>query len=518
MKRKGLIISTALIALLAVGCNKGNGGKTKSPWGEFLASAMKEAFGEVLPFVQFNEENVRFRFQTIGSAGLFTILDDNEDNIFDGYSDKLIKKGFEEKEDEEGIYYQKVKNGFYNEVTFDWYPASEDYEAGNELDANYGYDTEEAYIAAHSSSLSFNSVKSFFSERGVKNITLPKYEGESIIKGLAYNPALDTLEYDVYDSSHEEMVAYAESLEAKGWTLETDSYGDYSGYLGQTGAYIAVEDYIGYSYDCIRVYMYVAEPPLPEEEGFPVQHVLHYLYEEGVEEDDLDEDDFAEYPMGESTVFEYDDSMADYFGGCDVYVTGTSSDDCEDYVDTMVEDYGWSLDNVQVDHDDEEDPTLVTATTYTLTFVTGGSYDVFMVAYDYLYTNDYVDLFIGVTLHEEEYDTFPLEEVNAFLEEYELGFSFTAETALPDSAGEGFTVMAAEDDGYHGLIITVSGNQLTSYVAILEPILTAADYELMSDYSSETYKLYCLNGELSSHQVQIAYDSDNSQTRVSIWE
>ena len=129
MKRKGLIISTALIALLAVGCNKGNGGKTKSPWGEFLASAMKEAFGEVLPFVQFNEENVRYQFQTIGSAGLFTILDDNEDDIFDGYADKLIKKGFEEAEDEYGIYYKKEKNEFYNEVSFGWWPAGEDYEA-----------------------------------------------------------------------------------------------------------------------------------------------------------------------------------------------------------------------------------------------------------------------------------------------------------------------------------------------------------------------------------------------------
>ena len=498
MKRKGLIISTALIALLAVGCNKGNGGKTKSPWGEFLASAMKEAFGEVLPFVQFNEENVRFQFQTIGSAGLFTILDDNEDNIFDGYADKLIKKGFEEKEDEEGIYYQKEKNGFYNDVTFDWYPASEDYEAGNELDANYGYETEEAYIAAHSSSLSFDSVKSFFNERDVKNITLPKYEGESIIKGLAYKPALDILEYDVYDSSHEEMVAYAESLEAKGWTLTTDSYGDYSGYLGQTGAYIAVEDWIGLSYDCIRVYMYAAEPPLPEEEGFPILHVLDAL---GIPE--LSEDDFAPYPEQEDTYYEFDD-----YYGCDVYIMNTTSADCADYVDAMVDDYGWTLEDVEPYYD-EEDPTSVIATEYLISLVTGGTHDVEILVCDYLITNGYVDLYMYTTPHKESGEgEFPLEALNAFIEEYELGFELTA-----GLEGDNFTFSTFENGGYHCFQIILEGNNVAAFKSYVNDILIAADYSLDTD--TETRVTY--NND-AWHQIDIAYVSGSDYTFMNFWE
>ena len=510
MKRKGLIISTALIALLAVGCNKGNGGKTKSPWGEFLASAMKEAFGEVLPFVQFNEENVRFQFQTNGAAGRFTILDDNEDNIFDGYGDKLIKKGFEEAEDEYGIYYEKEKNGFSNEVSFDWYPATADYEAGNELDAYYGYETEEAYIAAHSSSLSFDSVKSFFNERDVKNITLPNYDGESIIKGLAYNPTMDTLEYDIYESSHEEMDAYAESLEAKGWTLETDSYGDYSGYLGQTGAYIAVEDWIGYSYDCIRVYMYVAEPPLPEEEGFPILHVLNYLYiEEEIPEEDIGEDDFAPYPEGENTEFEYSDEDAWYYGGCDVFVTGTSHDDCAAYVQSMVEDYDWELGEVQYSYD-SEDTSLVVATMYPLTFVTGGSHDVLVVVYDQLDTNyGNVDIFVASQVHKEEgTGSFPLDALNAFIEEYDLGFELTA-----GLEGDNFTFSTFENGGYHCFQIILDGNNVALFKSYVNDILIAADYSLDTDTATQvTYN----NDDW--HQIAIGYVSGSDYTYMNFWE
>ncbi len=510
MKRKGLIISTALIALLAVGCNKGNGGKTKSPWGEFLASAMKEAFGEVLPFVQFNEENVRFQFLSNKGSGRFVILDDNEADIFDGYGDKLVKKGFEEVEDEEGIYYEKEKNGFYNEVSFAWYPATSEYVAGNQLDASYGYETEEAYTAAHSTSLSFDSVKSFFNERSVKNITLPKYNGESIVKGLAYNPNMDTLEYDVYDSSHDEMVAYAESLEAKGWTLTTDSYGDYSGYLGQTGAYIAVEDYIGYSYDCIRVYMYVAEPPLPEEEGFPIQHVLNYLYSaEQIPEEDIGEDDFAPYPEGENTEFEYDDEYASYYGGCDVYVTGTSHDDCAAYVQSMVEDYDWELGEVEYTYD-SEDTSLVVATMYPLTFVTGGSHDVLVIVYDQLDTSyEYVDIFVASQVHkEEETGPFPLEALNAFIVEYDLGFELTA-----GLEGDNFTFSTFENGGYHCFQIILEGNNVATFKSYVNDILIAANYSLDTD--EETRVTY--NND-AWHQIDIAYVSDEGCTFMNFWE
>ena len=510
MKRKGLIVSTALVALLAVGCNKGSG-KAKSPWGEFLASAMKEAFGEVLPFVQFNDETTLFQFLSNKGSGRFTILDDNEADIFDGYGNKLVKKGFTEAEDEEGIYYTKEsEEGFYTDVSFAWYPATEEYEAGNELDAYYGYEEEEDFIAAHTTSVSFDSVKSFFKEREVKNITLPNYEGESIIKGLAFNPSTDILEYDIYDSTHEEMDAYAAILEEEGWTLETDSYGDYSGYLGQTGAYIAVEDWIDYSYESIRVYMYVAEPPLPEEEGFPVQHVLDYLYEEEeIPEEDIGEDDFAPYPEGENTEFEYDDEYAWYYGGCDVYVTGTSHDDCAAYVQSMVEDYDWELGEVEYTYD-SEDASLVVATMYPLTFVTGGSHDVLVIVYDQLDTSyGNVDIFVTSQVHKESgtSDEFPLEALNAFLDEYDLGFTLTA--GLP---GTTFTYSTFENGGYHCFQILVDGDSVATFKAAINDILIGAGYTLDAD--SETSFMY---NNSALHQVSCGLTSGN-QTYLNFWE
>ena len=103
---------------------------------------------------------------------------------------------------------------------------------------------------------------------------------------------------------------------------------------------------------------------------------------------------------------------------------------------------------------------------------------------------------------------FPLETVNAFLAQYELGFTLTE--ALPDAADAGFALTTMEDDGYHGLQIVVSGDQVEALTAALDPILTSAGYTYYSYYG-----VY-LNDDY--HQVSIGYDSSLNVSFISLWE
>ena len=109
-------------------------------------------------------------------------------------------------------------------------------------------------------------------------------------------------------------------------------------------------------------------------------------------------------------------------------------------------------------------------------------------------------------------DEFPLEDVNAFLTAYDMGFTFTAEQAagFVDVAGEGFQVENdIDEDGYHYFIVSVSGNQQAAWEAVLVPVITAAGY-----YESEDYG-YC-NDDI--HVARVSYNSSYDYTALILWE
>ncbi len=501
--KKGLVVTTVVAAMLAVGCKPSGGGgkKDEGSWSNFFENAMNEAFGEVLPFLDLNEESIYFSFESDDGSGEFVIGDDNETNLLEGYGKKLKKLGFEEKEDSGDIYYQKIENNFSVTASFKYYEATEYYEAGNEIDVEYGFTSDEAKAASSAESLEFESVEAFFSDFfDVEGLSIPAYEGTAVRKGLYFDPDKGELEYDIYGSSAAEMDAFALALADAGWTVGDGYYsGDYTAYFEDTGAFVDVENWIGYTGDCIKVQFYFVEPPSSD---FPIQRVLDFLSMDGV-----GEDNFAPYES-EEALFKYDDSMASSRGGCDVIITNSTAAECLAYVQSMANDFGWTQGETQYQYD-SEDASLLVATIYPLTLVTGGSHDVAMYVYECVSYNGNIDLLIGSTVHmeEETSTTFPLEQLNAFLEEYELGFSLTA--GLP---GESFTYSTFENDGYHCFQVKVAGDAVATMKEALNDILVGAGYSLSSN-STTSYVQYDNDAE---HQIQIAISGD--ETIVNFWE
>ena len=107
---------------------------------------------------------------------------------------------------------------------------------------------------------------------------------------------------------------------------------------------------------------------------------------------------------------------------------------------------------------------------------------------------------------------FPLTEVNAFLTQYGLGF--TLAEAIPDAAGAGYAMESDVAQGYHYLLVLVSGDQAAAITAILEPIVLAAGYEQKTD-STTGMPFYANDVD---HQVSIRYYASNNATEILFFE
>jgi hypothetical protein len=87
--------------------------------------------------------------------------------------------------------------------------------------------------------ISFASVVEEYAEKGIE-VVIPDYltdEGELLLEDDVY--------YITNGSTREEMDLFAASLEAAGWELSVDDYGDYNGVCGNALVYVA--DYLDYS-------------------------------------------------------------------------------------------------------------------------------------------------------------------------------------------------------------------------------------------------------------------------------
>lgn len=465
MKRKGLII-TAAATLLAVSCGKGGGGtKPQKGYSEFVKAIMTDAFGEVLPYVSLNKDTLYYGFEYYDGEGYFFVGDDNETNLLETYDEELIKAGYEyvEPEDEfdEPYFYKETEtNEIY--VTYAYYEATEDYEAGNEIDVEFYYEDPQY------ESISLELGNLFFNELGLKNtLQLPDYEGEEIYKGVSFSGELGIFEIDIYNSSQEEMDAYAEALEEAGFAEGEPEYtGDYFFYDDKTYATIEVQNWIGFGYDCIRILCYKGVAPLTE---FPADLVAGFLKENY--DIEVDEDAFPEYDGNEETYFKYDDSWAGMTGGTDVYVNNTTQDEFTAYIEDM-EDFGWVIKDHQTEYD-AEDPEVLISEIYRLVYETEEDqpFDVACIAYNYLVENGYIDFMFLPSVK----SNFPAAAIKADL----VAHGIETDT-LPEYSGEeatGFNYIEIDATGKGQLQITTAEGDEGTAVLQYQSDLAEAGFE-----------------------------------------
>ena len=106
-----------------------------------LQAEMIKYVGTVLPFADFSNEGFYHRYvssyEYYYGFGVYVIGDDNPYNIFDGYEQKLLAAGFEYNPSASiygGDYIYQHPRGYQVEVSFNWFEASDNFAAGNEID------------------------------------------------------------------------------------------------------------------------------------------------------------------------------------------------------------------------------------------------------------------------------------------------------------------------------------------------------------------------------------------------
>ena len=165
MKNKSLkILALLLTGAMLTGCSlfskKDNGSSSNKPddnegqqgaWSTEIQAEMNKYIGEVLPYVQLNEDTIYHGYDdTYGSLGAFyyVIGDENENNVLEGYGDSLVAAGYVYDSDEYGEYYDKDINGFTVSVSFDYYDAETDSNPGNEITVFVPQYVDEEYLLA----------------------------------------------------------------------------------------------------------------------------------------------------------------------------------------------------------------------------------------------------------------------------------------------------------------------------------------------------------------------------------
>ena len=133
------ILSLLALSTLLVGCGASGRGNAPTPtpeeptWSDAINAEMNKYIGEVLPFVQLDDETIQYGYNDTYS--LFYIYDDNETNSLDGYDQKLINAGFVYTETdyygETYVSYDKTNDVGFVSVDFGWAEATSSEPAGN---------------------------------------------------------------------------------------------------------------------------------------------------------------------------------------------------------------------------------------------------------------------------------------------------------------------------------------------------------------------------------------------------
>ena len=145
MKKQWLVLLTAA-AMIMTGCNSADtsdgsnsseGGDTSGSsgqvvgegWNEEIKSEMMTYLGEVLPFVQLDDNTLTHGYIEFLGIGLYSIEDESATDLLQGYGDLLISAGFEKETEDNEDYYVKGQL----EVVYGWYEAEDETPAGNSI-------------------------------------------------------------------------------------------------------------------------------------------------------------------------------------------------------------------------------------------------------------------------------------------------------------------------------------------------------------------------------------------------
>jgi hypothetical protein len=276
------------------------------------------------------------------------------------------------------------------------------------------------------------------------------------------------------------MAVFEDALEEAGWEINhySDYYpDDFKAYFGEDNVCIKVVEYSSY----VGITCTFEAAPAP---------VVKYA---ASEIDAYVTNAFASIDVA-VVAAEYAAANPDaYFilDGVNAKLYGSNKDEMDAFAAAMG-DYGWS-------------DTLDSWGDHNLAFGASGAK---------LYVGDYTSYILfkpsytaPVTFDLAE---FPLAELNAFLTQYDLGF--TLAEPLPDAAGAGFAMESDVASGYHYFLVIVSGDQSAAITAILEPIVLAAGYTLKQGQSGPYY------ANAVDHQVSANYYSDSNTTEILFFE
>lgn len=220
-----------------------------------------------------------------------------------------------------------------NSVTFSGFDSSQPGECT--VTVSFGGQSAEFQLTVVSPirSLSFPEALAFFEAEGIEGVAIPNYvtpEGT-----LSVDSASGA--YLISSSTHDEMDDYAEALDDAGWTLQKDSYGDYSGVFGDTRAQVYLGDYLEYSYKAIVLQFSAAKAPSPQipfdeiEAMFEEEQYVYYGHIPSFESAN------AEFvaDLYSSTGWSYD--------GVLVNIKKATDEEIENYLTVALPGAGWSV-------------------------------------------------------------------------------------------------------------------------------------------------------------------------------
>lgn len=292
MKNSIKVLSILLIGALMSGCafNKGNqssnNDNTESgssyiidgeAWPEGIKDELNEYLGELIPFVQLDEESLTHDYNV--DYGCYYLYDDSEVDAFANidYANKLILAGYTEKETDYGTgYFKDVPSDNHAQLYFGWEEATSSTTAGNfitiyldpiiseQLLLNNGYEkhngwpTDIVESTLEGSNLELEGVELTADWYVVNDLYTDDDEGESYYYALlavqaecgdemAANCLAAGIEYDdIWDCYYDEDTEVeVDIVEKDGWTLidiyGPTVYGDVAGETINTDGSITVE-------------------------------------------------------------------------------------------------------------------------------------------------------------------------------------------------------------------------------------------------------------------------------------
>ena len=325
-------------------------------------------------------------------------------------------------------------------------------------------------------------------------LTAPEYPAAD---ASAYYETSGTNQLKVKNSSTADMDAFSAAFSAAGWLVDypwTSYPHDFKAYFGSNGSStpcVVVEDYTTYS-GYVSIRMTQAEPPVPPTQYSAAEVSAAYIefFNEGYNIDISNA--IVDYPFeSENGYFNLKDSfLANGILVYDAYNSNVA--EMLSFVSSL-EALGW---------------VATYDTTNELYYIEFGETGAVIEVME----QDNGTIRIGGLFVPPPVADFPAADVNAFLAQYQLGFTLSAElvATLP---GSSFSFNTGSAGGYAYCYVDIPGNFAAEYEAAISPLLTAAGYTKKTDSSGSEYYANSVD-----HQVSFKYYANGDYTEVLFFE